>query len=151
MALIDFSKVRCVCLFRHLSVCRKRGADYSSAVCQGQSPQLWPSFTRILFYSFFIFIVYILYNIFFIKSNFGIPPRIWTLTSGFGDRHATITSGVYIGGWGWTRTNVARRRRIYSPLQLPLCDSPIKHKAVHHTPFTTAASHSHLYTAAAGS
>lgn len=30
-----------------------------------------------------------------------------------------------IGG-GWTRTNGARRRGIYSPLQLPLCDTPRK-------------------------
>lgn len=29
------------------------------------------------------------------------------------------------GGRGWTRTNVSVKRRIYSPLQLPLCDSPI--------------------------
>ena len=28
-----------------------------------------------------------------------------------------------IGG-GWTRTNVVVRRGIYSPLQLPLCDTP---------------------------
>ena len=26
---------------------------------------------------------------------------------------------------GWTRTNVDRSRRIYSPLQLPLCDLPV--------------------------
>ena len=31
----------------------------------------------------------------------------------------------YIGGQTWTRTKVSRRRRIYSPLQLPLCDLPI--------------------------
>lgn len=29
------------------------------------------------------------------------------------------------GQGGWTRTNVDRSRRVYSPLQLPLCDSPI--------------------------
>ena len=29
------------------------------------------------------------------------------------------------GGPGWTRTNVAVRRWVYSPLQLPLCDRPI--------------------------
>lgn len=27
-------------------------------------------------------------------------------------------------GGGWTRTNEFRRRGIYSPLQLPLCDTP---------------------------
>lgn len=29
-------------------------------------------------------------------------------------------------GGGWTRTNVVRRRGIYSPLQLPLCDTPVE-------------------------
>ena len=32
-----------------------------------------------------------------------------------------------IGG-GWTRTNVVVRRGIYSPLQLPLCDTPEERK-----------------------
>ena len=31
---------------------------------------------------------------------------------------------VYEIGGGWTRTNVVVRRGIYSPLQLPLCDTP---------------------------
>jgi hypothetical protein len=29
-------------------------------------------------------------------------------------------------GGGWTRTSVVRRRGIYSPLQLPLCDTPVE-------------------------
>ena len=29
------------------------------------------------------------------------------------------------GGGGWTRTNGAEGREVYSLLQLPLCDSPI--------------------------
>lgn len=28
-------------------------------------------------------------------------------------------------GGGWTRTNEVERRGIYSPLQLPLCDTPV--------------------------
>lgn len=31
-----------------------------------------------------------------------------------------------IYGGGWTRTNGGRSRGIYSPLQLPLCDTPKK-------------------------
>ena len=31
---------------------------------------------------------------------------------------------ICIGRWGWTRTNELRRGRVYSPQQLPLCDSP---------------------------
>src|SRR2546428_12910733 len=33
--------------------------------------------------------------------------------------------GLVFGG-GWTRTSESRRRGIYSPLQLPLCDTPRK-------------------------
>lgn len=31
-----------------------------------------------------------------------------------------------LNGGGWTRTNGDRSRGIYSPLQLPLCDTPVK-------------------------
>ena len=38
--------------------------------------------------------------------------------------HRYKGSAFSLGGPGWTRTNVADRRRVYSPLQLPLCDRP---------------------------
>ena len=33
---------------------------------------------------------------------------------------------IYENGGDWTRTNEDRSRGIYSPLQLPLCDTPLK-------------------------
>lgn len=39
-------------------------------------------------------------------------------------------------GGGWTRTNGDRSRGIYSPLQLPLCDTPKKMLAVGLEPTT---------------
>lgn len=41
-----------------------------------------------------------------------------------GVRSVQIELQMY-SGQGWTRTNVGRNRRIYSPLQLPLCDLPL--------------------------
>lgn len=46
-------------------------------------------------------------------------------------RAAGPLAGVFRGqsplnGGGWTRTNEVVRRGIYSPLQLPLCDTPGK-------------------------
>ena len=40
-------------------------------------------------------------------------------------RHHKPLGHANISGQGWTRTNVDRSRRIYSPLQLPLCDLPV--------------------------
>lgn len=68
------------------------------------------------------------------RHRYGYPqiPAACTHLAGFepatsrfvGVRSIQIELQVY-SGQGWTRTNVGRNRRIYSPLQLPLCDLPL--------------------------